>query len=151
MIDTVMVAIHLVFGAIWVGAVAFVTLAILPLARDGELDSAPLAATLKTLVRISRLSALLMLVSGSHLMGTGGYFELEQLLETNRGIAVVVMLLLWFALIVIIEISTKRINSGLDANLLRDPARDGLKWFYVATVIGVLLFAVGAALTTGFV
>ena len=151
MIDTVMVAIHLVVGAIWVGAVAFVTLSILPLARDGVLDREPLESAISTLLRISRLGALLMLVTGSHLMGTGGYFDTDVLFGAERGLAVVAMVLLWLALIVLIEVSTRRIRSGLEANLLREPARDGLAWFYAATAVGVLLFAVGAALTTGLV
>lgn len=150
MIDTVMVAVHLVFGAIWVGAVAFVTLALLPIARDGDLDRPAFEQSLSTLVRISRVSAVLMLVSGSHMMGTLNYFDTDVLLGTDRGLAVVVMLLLWLALIGIIEVATRRMRSGLDAGLLREPARDGTNWFYVATLIGVLLFVVGAMLTTGY-
>lgn len=151
MIDTAMVAIHLVFGAIWIGAVSFVTLAILPLARDGDLDRAAFEGSLGWLVRISRIGALLMLISGSHLMGTGGYFDTDYLFGEPRGLAVLAMVVLWLGLIVVIEVSTKRMRSGLDAGLLRDPANDGMTWFYLATLIGVALFVIGAMLTTGYV
>lgn len=151
MIDTVMVAIHLVVGAIWIGSVAFMTLAILPLARDGDLARDPFESAVSTLVRISRIGALLMLISGGHLMGTGQYFDTDVLFDTSRGLAMLSMVLLWLVLIVLIEISTRRIRSGLEANLLREPARDGLAWFYAATIVGALLFVVGAVLTTGAV
>lgn len=151
MIDTVMVAIHLVFGAIWVGAVAFVTLAILPLARNGDLERPAFEGALSWLLRITRVGALLLVVSGSHLMGTRNYFDMDRLLETGRGHTVLAMLVLWFVLIVIIEVSTRRMRSGLEAGLLRDPANDGLRWFYGATLVGVTLFVLGAMLTTGFV
>lgn len=150
-IDTVMVAVHLVFGALWIGSVAFVTLAILPLARDGDLDRGPLESAMNKVLWFSRIGALAMLISGGHLMGTGNYFDTDVLLDTDRGLAVLAMFLLWLILIVIIEISTRRIKSGLGANLLREPARDGLTWFYVATGVGILLFVIGGMLTTGFV
>lgn len=150
-IDTVMIAIHLVIGAIWIGSVAFVTLSVLPLARDGSLERTALDSILAKVQSISRIGALLMLVTGSHLMGTTGYFDMDTLLGTNRGLAVLAMVLLWLALIVIIEVATRRIRSGIDANLIREPARDGLTWFYIATAIGILLFVDGALLTTGAV
>ncbi len=149
-IDTAMVAVHLIFGAIWVGSVTFTTFVILPLARDGDLDRPPLETSLSRLQLISRIGALAMVISGLHLMGTGSYFDTAVLLETNRGRAIVAMIVLWFLFITILEISTRRIKSGLGANLLREPARDGLSWFYVATTIGLLLYVIGAMITTGF-
>ncbi len=147
--DAGMIAIHLVFAAIWIGSVTYVTFAILPLARDGGLDREPLEHMISKVLWISRIGALALLISGSHLMGTGGYFDTDQLLDTTQGLAVVAMVILWLALIVIVEIAGRRIRSGLGANLVREPARDGLKWFYVATAIGVALFVDGALLTSG--
>lgn len=149
-IDTAMVAVHLVFGAIWVGSVTFTTFVILPLARDGDLDRSPLETSLSRLQLISRIGALAIVISGLQLMGTGDYFDTAVLLETTRGLAIIAMIVLWFLFITILEISTRRIKSGLGANLLREPARDGLTWFYVATAIGLLLFVIGAMITTGF-
>lgn len=148
-VDAGMIAIHLVFAALWIGAVAYMALAILPLARDGGLDGEPLDYLVGKVLWISRIGALAMLITGSHLMGTGGYFDMEHLLETTQGLAVVAMVVLWLALIVVVEIAGRRIRSGLGANLVREPARDGLTWFYVATAIGVLLFIDGALLTSG--
>lgn len=150
-IDTVMIAIHLIFGAMWVGSVAFVTFTILPLARDGDLERVPFERMMDKVLLVSRVSALAMVISGTHMMGTGNYFDTEVLLESTRGQSVLAMFILWFVLIVIIEISTRRIKSGLGANLLREPARDGLAWFYTATLVGILLFLIGSLLTTGFV
>lgn len=149
-INTAMVAIHLIFGAVWVGSIAFFTFGVLPLARDGNLERQSFRAMIGRIVWISRISALAMLVSGSHLMGTREYFDTDVLLETSPGLAVLVMILLWLSLIVIVELSTRRMKSDVDANLIRQPAKAGLSWFYAATVIGVLLFVDGAILATGF-
>lgn len=152
LVDAGMIAVHLVFGAIWIGAVAFVTLGILPLARDGEFDRTPLRQVLSRLLWVSRVGALAMLVSGGYLLtARGDYTDADVLLSTGPGQAVLAMVVLWLALIVILEVSVRRIRSGLDANLVREPARDGQRWFTVATVVGVALFVDGALLAVGTV
>ncbi|MFW6448118.1 MAG: transporter [Halobacteriota archaeon] len=152
LVDAGMIAVHLVFGAIWIGAVAFVALGILPLARDGEFDRNPLRRVLGRLLWISRIGALAMLLSGGYMLtARGDYTDADVLLSTGPGQAVLAMIVLWLALIVVLEVSTRRIRSGLDANLVREPARDGLRWFYAATVIGVALFVDGALLAVGTV
>lgn len=148
-VDAGMTAIHLLFAAVWIGSIAFMTFAVLPLARDGNLDPEPLAFLVGRVTWFSRLSALAMVVTGTHLMGTGGFFEVDPLLGTNRGLAIVAMIVLWLVLIVLIEIASRRIESGLGANLVREPARDGLRWFQVASLIGILLLVDGALLTSG--
>lgn len=152
LVDAGMLGIHLVFAAVWIGAVAFVTFGVLPLARDGNLDRRPLRSLLGRLLWVSRIGALAMLVTGTHLMGNrGDYYDPDVLLSTGAGQAVLLMILLWLALIVVLEVSIRRIRSGLDANLVREPARDGLRWFYLATLIGVALFVDGALIAVGSV
>ena len=148
-IDAAMVSTHFVFGAIWVGAVAFVTLAVLPLGRDGEMDRLPLTKLLSRLLTIARLSAVFVLLSGLHLMGSRALFDLDALTGTNRGVAVLAMIALWFGLIVVLEIGIRRIKSGLDANLLREPSRDGLRWLTIATLFGVGVFVLGGLMAGG--
>lgn len=149
-IDAAMLAVHLIFAAVWIGSVAYVTFAVLPLARDGDLDRAPLRRLIGRAVTTARLGAVVMLVTGAHLMGTrGDYYDTEVLLSTGRGLAVVAMVLLWLALIVLVEVGGRRIRSGLDAHLVQEPARDGLTWFYTATLVGVLLLVDGALLAVG--
>lgn len=152
LVDAGMIAVHLLFSALWIGAVAFVALSVLPLARDGNLDRGPLRALLGRLLWISRIGALAMVVSGTHLMGNrGDYYDVDVLLSTGSGQAVLAMIVLWLALIVILEVSIRRIRSGLNANLVREPARDGLRWFYLATLVGVALFVDGALIAVGTV
>ncbi len=152
LVNAAMIAIHLVFGAIWIGSVVFVTLGVLPLARDGNLDRTPLRAVLGRLLWIVRLGALAMLVSGSYMMThQNNYFDTDVLLSTGTGHAVVAMIVLWLTLIVLLEVSIRRIRSGLDANLVREPARDGQRWFYLASLVGVALFIDGALIAAGTV
>ncbi|MFW6153445.1 MAG: transporter [Halobacteriota archaeon] len=148
-VEAGMTAIHLIFAAAWIGSIAFVTYAVLPLARDGDLDPEPLSHIVGSVTWISRISALAMVVTGSHLMGSEGFLEVDVLLGSDHGLAIVAMIVLWLALIVLIEIASRRIQSGLSANLVREPARDGLRWFQVATLIGALLLIDGALLTSG--
>ncbi|MFP4590830.1 MAG: transporter [Halobacteriales archaeon] len=151
-VDGGMIAVHLVFGAIWIGAVAFVTLGVLPLARDGEFDRGPLRLVLGRLLWVSRIGALAMLLSGGYMLtARGDYTDADVLLSTGPGQAVLAMVVLWLVLIVIVEVSVRRIRSGLDANLVREPARDGLRWFTAATLVGVALFLDGALLAAGSV
>ncbi len=147
--DAAVVGLHLVFGATWVGTVAFMALAVLPLAAAGELERGALSTLVGRTVWISRLGAAAMFLTGTHMMATMDYVDTEVLLENRYGQAVLAMIVLWLALIGIVEVASRRIRSGLDANLLREPARDGRTWFLVATAVGVLLFLDGAAITTG--
>lgn len=152
LVDAGMIAIHLVFSALWIGAVAFVAVGVLPLARDGNLKRAPLRALLRRVLWTSRIGALAMLVSGTHLMGSrGDYYDTDVLLSTGSGQAVLAMIVLWLVLIVIIEVAVRRMRSGLNANLIREPARDGQRWFYLATLVGVALFLDGALIAVGTV
>lgn len=148
-VEAGMTAIHLLFAAVWIGSIVFMTFTVLPLARDGNLDREPLEFLVGTATWISRISALAMVVTGSHLMGTGGYLQVDPLLGTSHGLAIVAMIVLWLVLIVLIEIASRRIQSGLGANLVREPARDGLRWFQIASIVGALLLVDGAILTSG--
>lgn len=152
LIDAVMIAAHLFFAAIWVGSVAFMTVAVLPLARDGNLDRQPLDALVGRTLWFARVGAALTLISGTHLMGTrGDYYDFDVLLSTRSGQAVLAMILLWLAMIGLVEVGSRRIRSGLAANLVREPSRDGLQWYYTATLIGILLFIDGGLLAVGMI
>lgn len=151
LVDAGMIAVHLVFAALWVGAVVYVAIGVLPLARDGGLDREPLGTLVNKAVWISRIGALALIVTGSHLMGTRGYFDTDVLLGTGRGLAIGTMLLSWLILIVLVEVGSRRIQSGLRANLVREPARDGRTWFLVGGIAGIVAFLAGALVTTGAV
>ena len=149
MINTTMMALHLLFGAIWVGGVLFVTVAVFPPARAGDLDSDPFRSMIDRLSWLSRASAVILFVTGGHLAGTR--YTVETLTGTGRGHLVLTMLALWFVLIATVEIGSSKVRSGLDERKLREPAHTGTRWFQIASIVGVLVLLVAALLNTGAV
>ncbi len=145
-VDTAMRTVHLSVGALWVGSVVFLTLVVLPVARDGGLDAAPLERMVGRLVTVSRLSALATVLTGSHL--AGALYTADSLTGTTRGYLVIAMVALWFALAALVEVGASRLRDGLREKRVRAPARDGLTWFGVASLVGVLLLVNAGLLAT---
>ncbi len=145
-IDTALRTIHLSFAALWVGAVLFVTLAVLPVARDGGLDAEPLTRLVGRLRTVSRASALVLLVTGGHLTATG--YTVGRLVGTTRGHLVLAMVGLWFALAAVLEVGSSRLADELREKRVRAPARDALGWFRVASLLAVGLLVDAGLLAT---
>lgn len=144
--------VHQVFAALWVGGVVFVALAVLPLARDADVAPEPLEVVIDRLVTLSRLSAVILLLTGLYVLYTailGGTLALDPLLESGRGHLVLTMLLLWLGLMATIEIGSSRLRDGLAANKLREPAREALPWYRAAAAIAVLVSGVAGLLSAG--
>lgn len=147
MIDVVVARIlHLLVGAVWAGTVCYAALAIVPTARDGVFTTTdPLESLLGTVTLISRASALVLLLTGGHLAGR--IYTSDTLVSTTDGRLVLLMTLLWLTLIALVEIATKRFETGLDAKKLREPARDSLAIFRAAAVVSLALLVVAGAIT----
>lgn len=137
--------VHLVFAAAWVGGVLFLTFAVLPLAREAELDPEPVSAMTGRLVWISRASALVLLLTGGHMAGT--LYTVESLTGTTAGNLVLAMVALWAGLAGVVEVASSRLREQLDQGYLRDPARTYLPWFRVASLVGVALLVNAGAIT----
>lgn len=144
-VDTAMRTIHLSVAALWVGGVLFVTLVVLPVARDGDMNAAPLERITGRLVTLSRLSAVVLLLTGGHLAGVG--YTVETLTGTTRGYLVVAMVVLWLVLAGILEVSSSRLRGDLREKRVRAPARDALRWYAAASVVGLLLLVDAGLLT----
>lgn len=138
---------HVLFAGLWTGAVVFVTWSVLPLARDGDVQPGPVASIVGRLRNLSRLSALVLLLTGGHMAGTG--YEFSGLIETTRGNLVLAMVALWLVLIVLVEVAGGRFASGLDAGKLREPARNVTRLFQLAAVVALGLLVVAGALAGG--
>lgn len=152
MIDAAMRIIHLAFAAVWAGSVVYVALVVLPLARDGAFNTTkPLETLSGKLTTISRLSAVVLLVTGGHLAGTGYTIgENGQGLFTSiNGQLVLLMVVLWLALAALVEIGAKRFESGLNGKKIREPARSALPLYRAGAVVAVALFVVAGLITTG--
>ncbi|MHC3436525.1 copper resistance protein CopD [Natrialbaceae archaeon A-gly3] len=153
MVDIVVSRIaHLVFAALWAGSVFYVALVVLPLARDGAFNSTkPLEVISGKLTTISRVSSLVLFISGSHLAGVlytvdGGS---RDLFTSINGQLVLAMVALWLILTALVEIGAKRLESGLNGKKLREPAHDALPIFQAATVAAIALLVVAGLITSG--
>lgn len=145
LIDALMNGVHLGFAGLWVGSVIFLTVAILPVAREGAFDAAPLETVTNRLTWISRTSVVLLFASGGHLAGTR--YTAGSLFGTGQGWLVLAMIGLWFVLAALVEIGAKRLSTGLAERKVRTPAREARPYFLAGSTVGVLLFAVAALLS----
>lgn len=140
-IDTAVYTVHTAFAALWAGAVLFVVLAVLPLARDGELSPEAFGSVVSKLQWVTRISALLLFVTGGHLAGT--LYTAETLTGTPSGYLVLTMLTLWLGLAALVEIGSAKANRGV-AEKIREPARNARPFYRLAA-----LFAVGLLVVAG--
>ncbi|ELY41535.1 CopD family protein [Natronorubrum tibetense] len=141
---------HLIFAALWAGSVCFVALVVLPLARDGAFNTTkPIEVISGKLTTISRVSALVLLLSGGHLAGTE--YTTERLFETTNGQLVLLMVVLWAVLAALVEIGSKRLEAGLNGKKLREPANKALPVYRVAAVVSIALLVVGGVISTNVV
>jgi len=151
-LDTVAIVVHQLFAGLWIGAVVFVGLAVVPLGRDAEIDPDALGTVVDRLVTLSRLAALLMLASGAHVLyylTLGAELDAEPLVSSGRGHLILTMIVLWLGVIATVEIGARRLRDGLDASKLRDPARAALPFFRVAALLGVVVLVVAGMLSAG--
>lgn len=144
--------VHQVVAAVWVGSVVFVTAAVLPLAREGDVGTGPLASVVGTLQTVSRTSALLLVLTGAYLLYAvtlEGTLDASVLLETREGWLVLAMVALFLVLAATVEIGAARLDDGLDADKLREPAREARPWLLVASAAGLLVAGVAGLLSRG--
>lgn len=143
-IEAAVRTVHLVFAAAWVGGVLFLTVGVLPLAREAEIEPAPVEAMTGRLVWISRTSAVVLLVTGGHLAASG--YAVESLTGTTAGRLVLAMVGLWLLLTAVVEAAASRMRARLREDYLREPARTYLPWFRVASLVGLLLLVDAGAI-----
>lgn len=148
MVDAfIMQTIHLVFAAIWAGSIFYVAFVVLPLARDGSFNStAPLETISGKLTTISRVSGVVLLLTGGHLAGTR--YTADRLFATTNGQLVILMVVLWLVLMALVEVGSKRFESGLNGKKLREPAADALGLYRIAALVAIALLVVAGAITT---
>jgi uncharacterized membrane protein len=141
----VSLAAHVLVGAVWVGAVSFTTLAVLPAARAGELNAAPLGRLAGHLRILTRFTAVVMVLTGGHLLAARGYLD-GALLSTGDGHLVVTMAVLWFVATGLTEAGAGRLVDGADADKVREPAHEATRLLQAAAVTGGLVLVDAAAI-----
>ena len=143
-VDTAMYTVHAAFAALWSGSVLFVVVAVLPLAMDADVSPAAFGSVVSKLQWITRVSALLMLLTGGHLAVAG--YELEELTGTTSGYLVLTMVALWLGLAATVEIGSARARRGVDEKKIREPARDARPFYLAAAVFALGLLVVSGLL-----
>ena len=132
---------HSVFAGLWTGTVLFVTAAVLPLARDGSLNSAPLAVVTARLRTVTRASSIFLLLTGLYL-GLARSYTVESLTGSTGGYLVVAMVVLWVLLAGMVEVGAGKLSEGTDQNKVREPARAARPFLLAGSLFGVLLLVV---------
>lgn len=130
-------AIHLLFAGLWTGSVLFTTLAVLPTATSGDANAAPLSTVTSRLRTVSRVSALILFLTGGHLAGS--LYTVETLTGSRNGSLVLAMLTLWFLLATLVEVGAGKLVSGFDRQKVRTPAQKARPFFLAASIVAALL------------
>lgn len=141
----VSLSVHVLVGAVWVGALAFTVGGVLPLARAGRLNADPLGTIAGRLRTLTRLSAVLLVVTGGHLLVTEGYLG-EKLVASGDGHLVIAMVALWLVATGLTEAGLARLIDGAGADKVRAPARRATRLLQAAGVCGGLVLLTAAAL-----
>jgi hypothetical protein len=134
----------MLFAAAWTGSVLFMTYGILPVARAGDIDTDPFADITSRMLTLSRVSALVLFLTGGHLAGV--LYTVDSLTGSTRGYLVITMLLLWLALAGLVEVGTSRISDGLRERKVRTPAQKGRPFFLAGSVAALGLLVVAGLL-----
>ncbi|MFB6133591.1 MAG: hypothetical protein ABEJ55_01205 [Halanaeroarchaeum sp.] len=137
MIEAIAVFAHVVFGALWTGAVVFVALVASDVNRGTSIDLS--SAVVDRLRDVSRASAVVTFLSGGYLAsGYGGsYF-----LQSTRGLLLSAMVLLWLVLMVTVEIGAARTQSA-DADGETPLKLAGVAALLLLVDVGLLLSGLG--------
>jgi uncharacterized membrane protein len=136
-VDLILIIIHTVAGTVWIGSVAFMTVAVLPTAATGDIDATPLERIVGRLMTLSRSGTVLTILTGGYLAGTT--YTTETLINTVDGNLVLTALLMWLILAVSVEIGRRRLVSGLRAKRVRAPVAASRRSFQIATGVSMLL------------
>lgn len=127
---TVSTVVHFLFAALWTGSVVFVAVGVLPTASRDGVEAPALRGTLDRLRTVSRLSALILLLTGGQL--AADRYSVESLLNTQEGLQVMGMIVLWVGLAGFVEIGGAQIEKTGEA-------ASGRRSLQVAAVVAICL------------
>lgn len=134
---TISYVLHMLFAAALTGGVLYVALFVNPTAVAGDIGNEALSRVTGGLSTLTRVSAVVLLLTGGHQAGT--LYTVETLTGTGRGHLVLGMLVLWILMTGMVEVAGSKLRDGLDVGKLREPAREARPFFRAAAVLAVLL------------
>lgn len=149
LVDTVVYTTHMLFAGLWTGGVVLFATAVLPPAVRGDLRPEPLATLTGRLTNLSRLSALLLLLTGGHMAGIR--YTFESLVGSPRGHLVLTMVGSWLVLAAVVEVGGSKMREGLSEEKVRTPARKARRFYQAGAAVAVLLLVVAGLLISGYV
>lgn len=132
---SVMAFFHIGFAALWTGSVVFVTWGVLPVARNGTIESSAIQTIVTRLVTLSRASAVILLLSGGMMASNYGGI----LLSTTEGNLVLIMTLLWLLLAGFVEMAARTLTDGLEDNGVERAVSTAAGRFRAAGIVALLL------------
>lgn len=121
---------HLLFAGIWTGSVVFVAVGVLPMADRDGVGSAALQGIVERLTSVSRVSALLLLLTGGHLAAER--YTVDTLTGSGSGHLVLSMIALWVLLAGLVEVGAIRLADS-------DEAESGGTFLWAAAVVAIAL------------
>ncbi|MDZ7850837.1 MAG: transporter [Halodesulfurarchaeum sp.] len=130
-----MAFLHIVFAALWTGSVVFVTWGVLPVARNGSLETSAISTIVSRLVTLSRASAAVLLVSGGMMAGRYG----DAIMNTTGGYLVLGMAVLWLLLIGFVELAARTLTDALATDAPGDAVGVASDRFNAAGTVALLL------------
>ncbi len=146
-LETAVVVAHLLFAGLWTGSVVFVAVAVVPLASGGGMTSAVRDAILGQFVMTSRVSALVLFLTGGHMAASA--FTFGSLTGSTRGRLVLVMLALWFVMAGLVEVGARRLRDDLAEGNDASSARRARRLLQAAAVVAGLVLIDAGLLAAG--
>jgi len=141
-VSTVMNALHLLFAGLWAGATVFFAWRVRPLAANGDIDVQPLLAMGSGLRWLTRVSAVVFVVTGGHLAATR--YGDGALLSTSRGHVVLTMLVLWLVVTGLLEMALGKMETALGEGHIQTAGREArLPLLASAVLLSVVLLLGG--------
>jgi putative copper export protein len=142
---TVLNAIHLLFAGLWTGATVFFAWRVRPLVADGDIDVHSAMAMGSGLRWLTRISAVVFVVTGGHMAATR--YGDEALLSTPRGHVVVTMLVLWLVVTGLLEMALGTMKTELGEGRVRTAGREVRTPFLAASVLLSVVLLLGGYLS----
>lgn len=113
LLETAVTIVHLLFAGLWTGGVVFVALGVVSLSDRDGVGAAALRSILDRLTLLSRVSALVLLLTGGHMAAER--YTADSLTGSGDGHLVLTMVLLWAVLAALVEIGASRIDDAGNA------------------------------------
>lgn len=139
LLDTVFSMLHVLFAGLWTGATIFFAWRIHPLLVDGNIRVQPTMAITSGLRWLTRIGAVVFVATGAHMAATIPTYADGGLFTTSKGYAVLAMLVLWFVVTGLIEVSMGTIQDELSEGRIQTAGRESQTLVRVAATFSVVL------------